>query len=337
MAKRRHRGGGDSLLRQARLETQVRYGPEKRALAELLHEARSDLRTGLAAEAGAADGIKAAVTAAQPELTKHYAAAHGDLRQADAQLKGDLSTLSASADPYRAVAAREAAAARGRLDDALARAQGELVQRKVGAEQGRAYGARNQLAQYQQSAEKIHRQKTALAAEEGTFTHATLGDLRKAKAEADFKERQFQETQRSNLADEAAANARLDLTQRGQDLSHQDRQAAARRRAAGKTGKAKFTTVQLRDARAQFRKGLLLTNQGKPKRSEGNDFVSYLTGKGIPEPIARAAVQTHLFGGVRAETQRLVFSNYGIKPKVMRRKRSGPPAARKAFPVFYGR
>jgi len=76
MAKRRHRRA-DPLLRQAERETQVRYAPEKSALRELLYEAKQDLRTGLAAEQGAADGIRAAVKAAEPEIRRVYGAAHG--------------------------------------------------------------------------------------------------------------------------------------------------------------------------------------------------------------------------------------------------------------------
>lgn len=245
--RRRARRGpvrsGDPLLRQAQLETHVRYDPEKQALAELLHEARSDLRTGLAQEAGAADGIKAAVSAAEPEIRRVYASAHGDLREADAQLRGDLSTLSASADPYRAVAAREAAQARGRLDTAFAAAHTELQDRKVGAEAGRAYAVRNQIAQYQGTAQKIGGQRKALAGQSGTFTVATLNDLRAAAGEADFKERQLQQAGDLGRARVGVQRRGQDLTRRGQDLGHQDRQAAnqiARQRAARGGGKSGF-------------------------------------------------------------------------------------------------
>jgi hypothetical protein len=319
--RRRHRGhGGDPLLRQAQLETQVRYGPEVSALQELLHQARQDLRQGIAAESGAAEGIKAAANAARPEITRIYGQAGQTQQQANQDVSHDLSTLSSAADPYRAVTSREAAGAKRRLSEAFAGAATELEQRKIGAEQGRAYAVRNHLAQYHQDVGQIHRRRQQLAGEAGAFAQSDYQSLVGAQQKLGMEQARLNATLRGQ-----------DITIRGQNLTARDRRtknriAKQRLQRSGPGGKPRFTTVQLTRARSQWHKGVTYANILKSKGFLGkhpNESVAGLTRKGIDEPIARGVVQTLLYGGVRPHHRRFLEHNYGLRPKIASRFRRG--------------
>jgi hypothetical protein len=54
------------LQRQTRVSTALRFGAEARGLLALLREARSNLKTGIKAEEGAAAGIQAMAREALP-------------------------------------------------------------------------------------------------------------------------------------------------------------------------------------------------------------------------------------------------------------------------------
>lgn len=88
------------------------------------------------------------------------------------------------------------------------------------------------LAEHQADLEKINAQRASLAGQVGAFTQGRLGDLvgddRKLRHDTNT-------TSRKIKAQLAETNARLDVTKRGQDLSHADRQASidARKTAAG--------------------------------------------------------------------------------------------------------
>lgn len=318
MAKKRR---GNRYTRQARLEAKVRFGPEASALRELLREAGSDLQTSLAAEQGAAAGIKAASRAARPEIRRSYEQAGRSHTEADQDVGKALAGLSAQADPYRAVSARESAGAKRRLAESMAGAEKELSDRTVQAEHGRQFGVRQAISRYSEDVRKVRGRQTALAGESGAFKLATIKDLQDADAKANQAEREFQlSLQKAEDANRNAAAGR-EVTMRGQDLANE------RAKAKAKGGKKKFTTVQLRDARDKYRRAFVLAERAKVKEKDGNDFVAFLLDKkGIPEAIARAAVQTSIFGGARPGTRRQVERNYGLKPKVMRPRPKRHPA-----------
>jgi hypothetical protein len=93
------------------------------------------------------------------------------------------------------------------------------------------------LAEHQADLEKINAQRASLAGQVGAFTQGRLGDLvgddRKLRHDSNT-------TSRKIKAQLAETQARLDVTKRGQDLSHTDRQAAIDQRAASAAGKGKL-------------------------------------------------------------------------------------------------
>src|ERR1700741_2688100 len=153
MAKRR------PLLRRARLEAKLRYGPEIRALEELAAESKGTLRAGVAAEQGAAEGIRAALRAEKPRLAGSDDKALGAAGAATQDVAQAVAGLGASADPFRAVIARERGGASQRLSEARTDAMRELSSRAVDAEAGRAYAITNLRGQHAQDMRKIGRQR----------------------------------------------------------------------------------------------------------------------------------------------------------------------------------
>lgn len=315
MARRRHRGhgGGNRLLRQASLEAAIKYGPEARALAELMSEAKTDLKTGVKAEAGAAEGIKAIAREAMPQLQRVYTDAGHSHDQAQQDVQSALAGLGGASDTLKGVSARESGNAKQRLTEAAARAQEELVGRQVDAEQGRSYAVKNLQSKYQSDTGKIRNQQVALAGDVGNYTSATYSQLQSDQAKADTEQAKLNESVRSHQAQEQL-RADSNAISRGQ-LHRQQRKDKAD---ANKPKKPKWTAKDVRAAREKWRKAWTLTTSAGPKRSEGNAFVTFLTSKkGIPEPIARGVVQTHLFGGVRPPQRRKLQRSYGLKPKVI--------------------
>lgn len=349
----RHPHRGDPFVRQARLEAKVRYGPEEAALKELLHEAKQTLKFNVSSERGVAEGIRAALREAKPALTKVYSDAGRSMEQANADVERDLAKLSSAADPQKAASAREIAGARRRLLEATTQAQQELQARSVGAAQGAAYAIRGHQAEFQQDVAKIHRSKLALKGQKGAFILSTSEDLRSAAQKASQEERKFRETVRSHKAGERAAmkrirqgsrkikqserHFRLQQRQKDQDQALARRKERRMARQGGRGKKGGPTGSETRRARAQWRKAITLTRQGRPKRREGNAWVAFLAGKDIPEPIARGATQTYLFGGVRRGTRHYLWRNYRLKPRTMgsARRRSGR-RFRRAFKRNFG-
>lgn len=309
----RRRRRRDPIERQAALETKVRYGPERSALRTLVDEANEDLRSGIKAEKGTAEGIIAAVDAAMPEVAKHYAENRSTVDNAQADVRQDLATLGAGADRFRAVQARETAAARSRLADALSSTRSELSQRKVDAKAGAAYAVTNRVQQHDKTIKELRARRRQLAGEEGAFKLATMNDLQKAQAEFEQAQARLDETVRHNQAQERGAAEARRLTRRGQSLTHRDRQRA-NQIAAGK-GKGKSFSRESLSAHQKIVSGIQdaagLANTIKHARKSQSQAVALLSaGKSKDNP----------FGGFGNFTARaavsLAYNGY-IKPHIL--------------------
>lgn len=179
-------------MRQASLEAKVRYGPELEGIRALVREAQGDLKRNVAAEEGAAEGIKAAAKAARPRLQGVYGDARRTYSESDQDVANTFRGLGGASDEARGVAARERSNMAKRLEESLAGADTELSQRQVDAEAGRAYAVRNHAANYAKDKAKLDDRRKSLAGEIGAFKIATARDLSEAARKAEMDEAQFQ-------------------------------------------------------------------------------------------------------------------------------------------------
>jgi hypothetical protein len=205
-----------SNLRLARLQSRVRFSPQKQALAGVLLELQSNYKAQVAASRGAARATQAAVGAARPEILAAYRNADAQRQAIGADIAPFLDQLGTggSAGIVRAGIGRERAMGATHLAEAEAASLGELARRKVQAASGGQYGVRAAGDQLRADTLKTAQQLSALAGQKGAFTAATLESLASADKKLGVQRRG------------------QDVTRRGQDLAHQDRQAANRRQAA---------------------------------------------------------------------------------------------------------
>ncbi len=326
----------DPFLRQAELESRVRFGPESGGLRQLVREARRDLETGIKAEEGAAEGIKAAADHARPEIRKVYGDAGRAYDEADSDVQKALSGLGGGANEQRGVLARESANARRRLAEGFARADTELGARKVDAEAGRAFAVRNHASTYTKEKGKLDTRRRELRGEIGAFKLATAGDLREAARKAQMDEQQFslglareERQSREGSARIKQSEERLGLQRRGQDLSARDRRAQREltkrgqdRRGRGKGGAQSLTPSARRSYRQKYQKAVNIIRtdpKWSPKRSQ--EFIKALSATDIPNEIARAAVERVKYGGASRGLARQVRSRYGFSVHLAK---SGP-------------
>jgi hypothetical protein len=207
MAHRRKRrgNGGGAALRQAQLDSQVRYSPEAFALSSLLQQAASDYGQRVKAERGAARGITAAISATVPKTKADYGQALKFGRQQQSTVNRKLAGLSSAADDIKAASAVEAGGAQRRIGEERANAVNELRQRRSQAAAGAAFAVSQAGQEYASKRDTIQNRILELGREQGTFTVAQTEANRKA-------DRQFKLGLRGQ-----------NVTKRGQTLSHQDR------------------------------------------------------------------------------------------------------------------
>lgn len=299
------------FINQASAETKVRYGPELSALKQLLMSAEGDYSAARSAAAGSSAGIQQAVKQAVPFVTAAYDQAGTLVPDANTLVRQDLAGLGAAADPYKAAASTEAGAALARLGAARAAAVGDLGARAVRAADTANYMREKALGDLQSTKGQIGSRLTDLAQEEGSFAQGRVAgltnDANKLKAEAD----KLKSQQDFQAGQNAASRG---VTKRGQDLSHQDRQAAAAARKAAKDAKnkkdkqIKWATPQQHgalqdqigalggqisqmqsdgDARSQIAHDLL---NGVPARTIPKGTVDPSTGKPLPADLHVPAV-----------------------------------------------
>lgn len=215
-------GGATS---QAQNEAYVRYGPQRFALKELIAQAIQTRDLALHAAAGSERAIQHAITLGRQDTLTNYAQGQQQTTGTRAMVDSALSKLGGAADPFAAAIAGERGAAQDRMTAGQTGALQELAQRRLEAASGSAYARTAAVKNYSTDIGKIGRTYEELAAEQGAFTQGRIADLKKQAAD-----RQFQQD---------LAQMRNDTTIRGQNLTHQDRQAATnqRRDAANKRAK----------------------------------------------------------------------------------------------------
>jgi hypothetical protein len=146
-------------VREALLQSQVRFGQQERLLSQMLQDARDEYRTARKVEKGVARGVAKAARTAKPVIRKGYAEAGLTRTEANTEAERVLSSLSAAADPHRAAFARESAGAERRSAAAQNQALQELELRRVGAHQGRAYAVSAARAKRDADVAKIKRER----------------------------------------------------------------------------------------------------------------------------------------------------------------------------------
>lgn len=244
------------ITRQARSEARLRFGPQRFALQELIAQAVQTRDANLHAAAGADRAIQMILGRARRETTRNYAQAGAAGAGTTAMVGEALAPLGPGADPFRAAIAREGGVGANRLTEGRTDALQELTNRRLEATSGRAYAQQAATRQYSADIGKVGRSYLELAGEEGAFTQGRTGELRREAADrafqrdlAIFNQRQATartriqartqrrgqrisaRTQRRGQQISAETQQRgQDLTRRGQDLSHADRQAAIRQR-----------------------------------------------------------------------------------------------------------
>lgn len=304
MARRR-------LIQQARDETLLRYGPEVRGLRRLLREARSNLHLGIRAENATAEGVKAATRAARPLVKRSYANAGHTFEQAEQ----DIQTLGGSSSD---AAVREAAGARRRMAESLADAESELARRSVDAESGRAYGVRQRRREYQGERGKILQEQGDLEQEMGRYAATTFRGLKSDQAKLNLEKRKvrislgnLRESRRSHRATEQLAQQK-------------EHRIAANQKDKKDKKNPRFTPIQQRDARAMWdtakTRAETYKRAGKLSMDNWEQVALHISDKfGVKLPLARAAVQVALRGGVLPKTRRRIHHDYGLKPRVKTR------------------
>jgi hypothetical protein len=324
MARRRRRGG--AALNQALLEADVRYSPAAFALSQLLRDAHSTYLTQLQGERASAAGISKAAKAAIPGMRKVYGTAQATRQAANDLVTPKLAGLTGS-DDIKAALASESAAPAGRNAEAGASAESELRNRAVDAVVSGKRGEQAARTQYVTDKGRIGQQLLDLASQKGAFTAATLGSVKQAQRQAR-------------------------VTIRGQNLTHQDRQATNKREtrkdtyqrthhlgpykpaSPGKGTNTGPTRTQRVAAHDKYDRGVNIAQQlrkggkdskGKrvPPATEG-EIVQILTEKLGSAVLAKAAAQTVFYRGVGPNTRRRAKHRYGINLPGFPKRRPAP-------------
>lgn len=189
-------------LRQSRLETRVRYGPETRGLAELAAENRDTLDFSVNAARGTAAGITQAIREASPITKRVFDRAEGSLGDvySDVPTEGMGGLMSQ-------VAARERAQAFGHVEEGRADALADLQSRKVSAEEGRAYAVQNAIAQFREGEQKIGRQRQGLAGDKAAFRLGAFQDIMNDEQQLALERRRIRISAQSERRQQRATEA----------------------------------------------------------------------------------------------------------------------------------
>lgn len=174
---------GNRILRRSIAETQLRYGPEQRGIAQLLRQAKGQRRQAVRSAEGTAAGLTRATRAARPGMRRVYGEAERSFEEAGSDVQQSLGAGYAGS-----AAEREAAGASRRLAESKAGALAELSSREVDVEGAKQYGIQQARTRYQQDRDKITAQARDLEAEMGTYLATTYRDL--ADAERKYKQEQ---------------------------------------------------------------------------------------------------------------------------------------------------
>lgn len=215
------------LTTQAQNEALVRYGPQRFALRELIAQAVQTRDMALHAATGAQTAIQHAISLARKETVHDYGAAGATTTGTRAMVDEALQGIGGAGQPFAAAIARERGTAQDRMTEGQTNSLQDLTNRRLEAASGAAYATSTAQRNYASDVGKIGRSYVELANEEGAFTQGRVAELKKEKAAQQFQ-RDLAEMQQSAADKRSRRTARTQT--RGQNLSHQDRQAAIKQR-----------------------------------------------------------------------------------------------------------
>jgi hypothetical protein len=207
----------------------VRFGPEESGLRAARRTAEDSFRTTVRQADATSQGIQAAIKSTRPQVRKDFDAAGLQAARAAHVAEPDLAGANVPAS-LRAVVAAERSGFTSRLGEARAGALTELSNRRVQAVEGAGFAKQNAQRELASTLTQLFQRGQDLAKERGAFTASTATELHTAAQE---RAQQLAIAEGRNTTQTAIANQRNATTRRGQNLSHADRQAAARARGRG--------------------------------------------------------------------------------------------------------
>jgi hypothetical protein len=338
------------LASQAALQADLKFSPEASALGQLLMQTRRDFRQQVRQERGIAGAVSRSAKKAIPGMQHDYSQALATQSGAQSRLDAQLAPLSSIADDIKAASAREAAGQRTRIGEAEASAVGELRSRRSQAQASAQYNIQNARREFVQNKGDIASKILEVARQRGEFTSATLGQLKQAQKDAALERRgqnltfagkklTANESQRHNRTTEAQGAQKIAL----------DRYKA-KHPSSGSSSKDGPTRSQKVAAHGKFEEGLSLARElrkggtivksGKKQKVDPASFqeiVTILTDKLGSGPLAKAAAQQAIYGGVGPKVRRRVHKRFGINvPKASHSERRTMHAGHQARHVADG-
>lgn len=226
-------------LSQAQNEALVRYGPQRFALQQLIMQALQTRDLAVHAALGASRGIQSTINQARGETAGNYATALATTGDTRALVDSALAKVGGgAASPFQAAIAGERGAATDRLTLGEANALQDLTNRRVQAASGAAFATQHATDQFARDVNQVRQSYEQLAGEQGAFTQGRVAELKKEAADRQF---QYDLAQYSQSEQNQRSRISARTQRRGQDLTHQDRQAATQQRHQDATARLNAT------------------------------------------------------------------------------------------------
>lgn len=185
--------------RQAQQQAELRYSPQARGLRALILELQANRDAELSGATAQRRGSVQAIDKARPEVREAYGTERSALDAIGQKIAPVASGLGGAAASILQAGQAEHAAAQGRVADAERRTMVDYSEQRKAARAGEGYAKQAARQRYAADSAKVLQQMVDLGGEQGLYAASTLADL----------------------MDRARGR---DVTKRGQDLSHQDRQ-----------------------------------------------------------------------------------------------------------------
>lgn len=246
----------DPLLERARLDSQLKLGPQGTVLRQLLSDAAAAYTRTRKVNSSNEVGIKAATQEARPDVSAAF-------DQALSSVSAQRAALGASNDP-------QASAYTRRVSEQRANALNDLTQREVRATEGRVYANQSARDEYLGGKQKIQGQMLDLAQQQGALTASTLAQLKDEQRKRSLENRRIGVTE-----DSLAERKRHDQAQEA------TAQARARQQAKAKTGVKWATPQQHAKARSDIEQAVSYVNQLKGHITSRAKLIQTLT-QGVP-------------------------------------------------------
>lgn len=339
------------LGQQADLQASLRFDPEASALGQLLMQTRRDFRQQVRQERGIAGAVSRSAKKAIPGMQHDYGQALATQSGAQSRLDAQLAPLSSIADDIKAASAREAAGQRTRIGEAEAAAVGELRSRRSQAQASAQYNIQNARREFVQNKGDIASKILDVARQRGEFTSATLAQLKAAKRDADIaREGHLLTYKASKLSSQTSARNAARTARETHRHNTQTERTSAYNATHGGSSKDGPTRSQKVSAHGKFEEGLSLARelrkggtivkQGRKQKIDPASFqeiVTILTDKLGSAPLAKAAAQQAIYGGVGPKVRRRVHKRFGINvPKASPSERRTMRTGRRARHIGHG-